>query len=216
MRLLGIHHPALLTAALLALSAPALAQPIGEILRDRAAPPEGPAPAAPPPPGAPGTPDAQQHIDAWLARLAAAPDAQTARIAEERVLAAWLRSGSDTVDLLVRWAMQAMEEEDYPAALDLLDAVVVMKPDFAEGWNKRATVFYLQDELGKALADIAHVLALEPLHFVAISGLGIILREVGQETLALEALRRALAIHPYLENVQDLIDELEKETGRDI
>jgi tetratricopeptide (TPR) repeat protein len=126
-----------------------------------------------------------------------------------------MKSGSDTVDLLMGWAMKAMNEKDFPLALDLLDQVVTMQPDFAEGWNKRATIEYMQDDYGKALADIAHALALEPRHFGAMSGMGMILREIEENEEALAVLRRALEIHPQLENIDTLVKELERKVGQD-
>ena len=101
-----------------------------------------------------------------------------------------------------------MESKDYGIALELLDAIVEMRPGYAEGWNKRATLFYLMDDYDRAMRDILEVLEREPRHFGALSGLGLILQEVGQKRGALEAFRRALAVHPHLGNVQDSIKAL--------
>ena len=136
-------------------------------------------------------------------------DADAADRAESDILALWLESGSETVDLLMRWALQAIDSKAYPLALDYLDRITTLKPEYVEGWNKRATVYYLTDDYGKALSDIEHVLALEPRHFGALAGLGTIFRDLDQDRRALTAYRAALAIDPRMDNVQKAIDELE-------
>jgi len=109
--------------------------------------------------------------------------------------------------------MKFMEEKQYPRALDVLDQVVLLKPDFAEGWNKRATVYYLIDDYGSSLADIRRTLALEPRHFGALSGLGFILDETGQKEQAIAVFRKALAINPQLDRIKEAVERLEKETA---
>lgn len=158
----------------------------------------------------------QSQIDQWFDKLASARNERDGQVAAGHIQQIWMKSGSDTVDLLMGWALQAVTDEDLPLALDLLDAVTTLKPDFAEGWNKRATVEYMQDHYDQALSDIARVLAIEPRHFGALSGLGMILRELDQNERALDALKRALALNPYLENVPDLVDELERKVSQDI
>jgi tetratricopeptide (TPR) repeat protein len=111
----------------------------------------------------------------------------------------------------------AADEKDYDLAIRLLGAVIELKPDYAEGWNRRATIFYLKKDYAHAVADIREVLVREPRHFGALSGLGLILQEIGDEKHALEAYRRALAIDPHLEHVADVVKTLsEKVEGRDI
>ena len=117
----------------------------------------------------------------------------------------------------MNWAMKAMEAKDYAVALDFLDRVIIMKPDFAEGWNKRATVYFLMDDYSKSIADIGKILALEPRHFGALSGLGMIMREIGEDKRAIEAYQKALAVDPNLEGVQKALDELQaKAAGKQI
>lgn len=155
------------------------------------------------------------ELDMWFERLSHAENKSQAAVAESHIQQIWMKSGSDTVDLLMGWAMTAMTEKDYPLALDLLDQVVTIKPDYAEGWNKRATIEYMQDDYDKSLADIAHALALEPRHFGAMSGMGMILRDLEENEEALAVLKRALEIHPQLENIKTLVEELEKKVGQD-
>jgi tetratricopeptide (TPR) repeat protein len=112
---------------------------------------------------------------------------------------------------------EAIDEKDYDLAIKLLDAIIAIKSDYVEAWNRRATVFYLKQDYGHALADIREVLAREPRHFGALAGLGLILQDMGDDKHALEAFRRALAIDPHLENLSDVVKTLtEKVDGRDI
>ena len=149
--------------------------------------------------------------------LKIAPDADTAKAIEDRIWAVWMVSGSDTCNLLMGRAKSAADEKDYELAVKLLDAVIALKPDYAEGWNRRATIYYLQKDYGHALADIRQVLLREPRHFGALSGLGLIMQELGDDKHALEAYRRALAVDPHLENLSEAIKTLsEKVEGRDI
>ena len=154
-----------------------------------------------------------ERLDELFATLKTAKTADAGKAAENAIVTLWLQSDSDTIDLLMSWTLKAMEEKNYALALDFLDRIVTMKPDYAEGWNKRATVHYLNDDYGKSIADIGRTLALEPRHFGALSGLGTIMRSLGDETRAMDAYRRALAVDPYLDNVKKALDELEAETA---
>jgi tetratricopeptide (TPR) repeat protein len=148
--------------------------------------------------------------------LKTASDEASGRDTERAIVRLWLDSGSDTVDLLMAWSMKAIDDKDYPLALDFLDRIIALKPDYVEGWNKRATVYYLTDDYNKSLADIAETLALEPRHFGALTGLGAIMREIDQPKKAIEAYREALALDPFLTSVKKSLDELEaKAAGKD-
>ena len=158
-----------------------------------------------------------EQLDTLFQTLRAASSKEAAKAAEDGIWRLWLESGSDTIDLLMSWAMKAMEAKDYATALDFLDRVVIMKPDYAEGWNKRATVYFLMDDYSKSIADIGKTLALEPRHFGALSGLGMIMRELGEDKRAIEAYQKALAVDPNLDGVQKALDELQaKAAGKQI
>lgn len=172
-------------------------------------------------PELPATPPVESRaaeLDALFEILRTARSDAGAVAAENGILAIWLQSGSDTVDLMMTWTLAAMEAKDYPAALDFLDRITQMKPDFVEGWNKRATVYYLTDDYARALSDIRRVLALEPRHFGALAGLGSILRELGEDGKALEAYEAALAVDPHLDEVKKAVEDLRNKgvAGRDI
>jgi tetratricopeptide (TPR) repeat protein len=158
-----------------------------------------------------------QNLDRLFEALKVAPDDDSAKYVENRIWAIWLASGSDTANLLMGRAKTAVDHKDYDLAIKLLNATIDIKPDFAEAWNRRATVYYTKKDFSRALADIHEVLAREPRHFGALSGLGIILQELGDDKHALEVFRRALAIHPHLERIPELVNKLsEKLDGRDI
>jgi tetratricopeptide (TPR) repeat protein len=161
--------------------------------------------------------DKTQNLDRLFAALKVAPDEESAKYIENRIWAIWLASSSDTANLLMGRVKTATDSKDFDLAIRLLNAIIDIRPDFTEAWNRRATVYYTKKDFGRALADIHEVLAREPRHFGALSGLGIILQELGDEKRALDAFRRALTIHPHLERVPELVKKLsEKIDGREI
>jgi tetratricopeptide (TPR) repeat protein len=208
---------AVLTAAVLALVAPVAA--IGQTV----APPEQPhgnaiEPMQPPKDlPKPQFGDRSRNLDFLFGALKAAPDEESAKQVENRIWALWLASGSDTANLLMTRAKAAIDGNDLDLAVRLLDSIVKIKPDYVEAWNRRATLHYMRKEFGEALEDIRQVLRLEPRHFGAMSGLGMILQEFGDEKHALDVFRRALEINPRLQKIPDLVKTLsEKVEGREI
>lgn len=165
-------------------------------------------------------PDAEANPDEVLDRLFAqlrmADGKETAGVLENAIQAMWLRSGSPTADVLMKQAGAAVEAKSYGPALAILDTVVELYPDFAEGWNRRASVHFLRGDYTSSLSDIDQVLALEPRHFGALSGLGAIEKERGNGRAALRALRRAKVINPNLDSIDDRIRELEQEFDQKI
>ena len=149
--------------------------------------------------------------------LKVAPDADSAKQVENRIWALWLASGSDTANLLMSRARTAIEAEDLDLALKLLDAIIEIRPDYVEAWNRRATIRYMRKEFSESMQDIRQVLIREPRHFGAMSGLGMILQEFGEEKGALEVFRRVLEINPHMPKIDEAIKSLvEKVEGRDI
>ncbi|QFT30022.1 tetratricopeptide repeat protein [Roseibium porphyridii] len=153
----------------------------------------------------------QSRLDELYAELADTEDANAAGRITREIQRIWMDSGSDTVDVLMSRAGKAIQADDHGLALDLLDVVVVLKPSFAEGWNRRATVHYMREDFGKSLVDIERTLALEPRHWGALSGLAIIQRRLGFEDSALETFKRALEVNPGLENATKAVEDLEKD-----
>jgi tetratricopeptide (TPR) repeat protein len=156
-------------------------------------------------------------LDTLFSALKVAPDDASAKAIEDRIWAVWVASGSDTCNLLMSRVKDATDDKDYDLAIKLLDAIIAIRPDYVEAWNRRATIYYLKQDFAHSIADIAEVLAHEPRHFGALSGLGMILQEIGDDKDALDAYRRALAIDPRLEGIPDVVKTLSvKVEGRDI
>lgn len=151
-----------------------------------------------------------EHLEGLFSLLADKDNKDWDRTAQQ-IQVIWNRSGSDSMDLLLFRAREAMEEKQYDVALVHLDDLTRLAPDFAEGWNVRATVHFVTENYGRSLEDIAKTLKLEPRHFGALSGLGIILDRIGEQKAALEVYRRAQAIHPHLEGVNEGIKKLSKD-----
>src|ERR1700694_584308 len=161
--------------------------------------------------------DRTRGLDFLFGALKAAPDEASAKHVEARIWAQWLQTPSDTAALLMMRAKVAMDAQQTDVALKLLDALVKLRPDWVEVWNRRATLYYLQNDYGRSLQDIQQVLIREPRHFGALAGLGMIMQDLGDEQRALDAFRKALAINPHLEKVPELVQSLsEKVEGRDI
>jgi tetratricopeptide (TPR) repeat protein len=181
-------------------------------------------PASPPkkkvvgPTGQPKTSaERAKSLDFLFGALKVAPDDASARHVEAKIWSIWMQTPSDTAALLMLRARAAMEAQQMDIAQKLLDAVVKLRPDYIEGWNRRATLYYLQNDYARSLADIAQVLAREPRHFGALAGLGMIMQDLGDDKRALEVFRKALVIDPHMEKVPELVKTLtEKVEGRDI
>jgi tetratricopeptide (TPR) repeat protein len=161
--------------------------------------------------------DKTKGLDFLFGALKAAPDEASAKHVEARIWALWLQTPSDTAALLMMRAKTAMDAQQTDVAMKLLDAVIKLRPDYVEAWNRRATLYYLKNDYAHSLEDIQQVLVREPRHFGALAGLGMIMQDLGDEKRALDAFRQALAINPHLEKVPELVKTLtEKVEGRDI
>ena len=121
------------------------------------------------------------------------------------------------MDLLLERGRQALAEGDPALAIEHLTALVDHAPDFAEGWNARATAYYETGDFGPAISDIGHVLTLNPRHFGALSGLGVIFEDLGRPEQAMEVYKAALAINPHAPGLQDAVDRIESDLrGQDL
>jgi tetratricopeptide (TPR) repeat protein len=201
------------------LSAVVIAAPVGALAQDpRVTPPKEQKKLPEPPSKLPKVgADRTRGLDFLFGALKAAPDEVSAKHVEARIWALWLQTPSDTAALLMMRAKAAMDAQQMDIALKLLDAVVKLRPDYVEAWNRRATLHYLRNDYAHSLGDIEQVLVREPRHFGALAGLGMIMQDLGDEKRALDAFRKALAINPYLEKVPELVKTLsEKVEGRDI
>ncbi|HUI19428.1 MAG TPA: hypothetical protein VLZ74_00050 [Methylocella sp.] len=165
------------------------------------------------------TPEAarKEMVDALFERLQKASDSEDAQHIAEAIERLWLQSYSDTASLLMQRAMASMEAGQYPLALSLLDKLVVLQPDWAEAWNQRATTRFLTGDSDGAMADIDRVMKLEPRHFGALSGMGMILQQTGFDKAALEIFNKVLQLYPFEPDIRKLADKLTLELeGQDI
>lgn len=154
------------------------------------------------------------RLDGLFGQLRTA-DAATASPIESEIWQIWLHSPrQEAADLMAR-GVAAMDRADPGAALAAFDRLVTLAPDFAEGWNKRATVLYLMGRYEDSIRDIGRVLALEPRHFGALSGLGLCNVQLHRDEAALSAFQRAAAIDPSLSGVQDNIAALKKQIEKE-
>lgn len=151
-------------------------------------------------------------MDRLYAELAD-PDNPAWELAQADILREWSKSGSATMDLLLKRGTEAMEAGDLPAAIEHLTALTDHAPEFAEGWNARATAYFLAGQYGPSLADIRRTLALNPHHFGALTGLGTILEQTGEPEEAMRAYRAVLALNPHQESVRQALGRLEKDAN---
>jgi tetratricopeptide (TPR) repeat protein len=168
--------------------------------------PDGQAPQAKQDEPPPKTP-AEERADLY-ARLAASKDAEETEGIIGLLLHSYSESGSDTGDLLLQHARQAIGVERYSDALEILDQTIALLPDWAEGWNVRATARYLDDDYNGSMADIAQTLKREPNHLGALMGMGAILEARGKREDALKVYERALTIAPHWRNAEEAADKL--------
>jgi len=135
-------------------------------------------------------------------------DSRVRAFAENAMWQVWSRSGDAEADRLFAVGVEQMQARQAEAAVETFTGVIARRPEFAEGWNKRATVYYLLGEYTKSLADCDEVLKRNPYHFGALSGYGMIYLQLDQPTRALEYFERALAVNPNLSSVQEAADKL--------
>lgn len=168
-------------------------------------------PAAPASPRSPAA-----TLDRLFERLAAAKSAEEAKGIANLIQRRWARSGSDTADLLMTRAQTALRQKQTEIAIELLDRVISLEPDWAEGWNQRASALFVAGDPIRSMLDIGEALKREPRHYGAMMGLGTILRQQGDDKRAMVAYRRALEIYPQMEAIKNAVDSLKTEVdGRD-
>jgi tetratricopeptide (TPR) repeat protein len=141
-------------------------------------------------------------------RLAGSKDADETEGLVGLLLTAYAQSGSDTADLLLKRARKAIDAKDYDAAESLLDATIAVLPDWAEAWNARATLRYLEGDLDGSMADIAETLKREPRHLGALLGMASILESRDKHEEALKVYERVLAIAPRWKSAGEAADKL--------
>lgn len=190
------------------------------------APPTPPDPVAPPtapeglaePERVPGDArDPAEELNALFTELAVADQGDRWQAIEHRIWILWSQSPSPSERFLMSRAVKAMNAKKFEDALLFLDDLTRLAPDFAEAWNKRATIHFILQNYGQSVADIQRTLVLEPRHFGALSGLGMILERLDRPEDAIQVYRRALEIHPHLQGAKDAVERLSPEVeGREL
>lgn len=152
------------------------------------------------------------RLDALFQQLQGVTDAEAPNI-EQAIWLEWSKSGSPAMDLLLKRGQDALASGDPHTAIDHLTALIDHAPDFAEGYNERATAYFQIGQFGLSIADIAHTLSLNPRHFGALAGLGMIFEQLNEPDKALEVYREALKIDPHMKDVKAAVARLEDHLG---
>jgi len=150
------------------------------------------------------------RLDDLFAKLKTESRAASAGRIARQIVGIWNESGSDTINLLMQWSAEAIGRQQYATAQDLLEQVTTLKPEYAEGWNRRATLYYMMSDYGRSLSDIETTLRLEPRHFGALSGLAAIFQKTSKDRQALDTWYRVLSIYPANRQAQKTVEELEE------
>lgn len=149
-------------------------------------------------------------------RLEQATGAAEAEQIESEIWLAWLAGNNAESDQMMKRIVAAMGSKDLDEALIASTELVELDPDFAEAWNKRATIHYLMGDLNSSVEDIHRTLQLEPKHFGAISGLGLIFLRKGNLSAALEAFEQVLRITPQSINARRSVEQVRSQIGEEI
>ncbi|HIB43216.1 MAG TPA: hypothetical protein EYO37_04455 [Nitrospina sp.] len=150
-------------------------------------------------------------------RLRVTQDLAEARGIEGTIWEIWTESENANVNRAMLIGIASMHAGQLGTALNKFNEVIQLAPDFAEGWNKRATIFYLMKKFDQSVNDIAQTLKLEPRHFGALSGLGLINQAIGQNKAAIKAFEHALDLNPHLPGLKEKVTKMKKlEFGRKI
>jgi tetratricopeptide (TPR) repeat protein len=136
------------------------------------------------------------------------PDHMVRMGAEQALWDIWSRSGNQDISRLLERGVHAMTQGEWDDAIADFTAIINRDPGFAEGWNKRATAYFLKRDFQQSLADCDEVIKRNPYHFGALSGYGMIYVELDQPARALEYFERALAVNPNMDGVRDAANSL--------
>ncbi|NTG42172.1 hypothetical protein [Rhizobium rhizogenes] len=150
----------------------------------------------------------KQQVDNLFTALKRQRDPDQANLIADQIRVELSDSRSATINLLMQWADKAIQEKRNAAAMDFLDQVISLKPDYVEGWNRRATLNYAIGDYRKSMEDINQVLRIEPRHFGALGGMAAILSETGKDEMALKAWERFLEVYPANRAAQEQVNTL--------
>ncbi|MFT5658140.1 MAG: tetratricopeptide (TPR) repeat protein [Gammaproteobacteria bacterium] len=146
-----------------------------------------------------------KKLDRMFASLKTATNEKDARQIESAIWQLWFNPDNLEIKRMMSTIMTTRQAGNYDAAIQLLNELIDSYPDYSEGWNQRATIYFLMGDFDKSVLDVAQTLKREPRHFGAYAGLAIILWQQGKQDLARKSLREAIRIHPFLRE-QDMFD----------
>lgn len=154
-------------------------------------------------------------LDDLFTRLHETTSSTEASLIQRRIWSIWYESDDPQVEALMTDGLEAMQTRKFYSAISVFSKVIKIAPDFAEGWNRRATVYYLIGQYEKSLTDVDKVLALEPRHFGAWSGAGQIYNQLERKRESMNAFRKALAVNPHMPSPRIMLERLEKDLEGD-
>jgi len=148
------------------------------------------------------------RLDALFERIAVTDNPEEAAVIQRKIWRIWVRAGQAEIDRRMEKGIEALASNELGRAIELFSEIVEISPNFAEGWNKRATAYYLNGDFTASVRDIERTLALEPRHFGAVSGMGLIFLSQGDELGALQAFTRVLEINPHATGAREQVRRL--------
>ena len=151
------------------------------------------------------------RLDGLFERLQSTHDAQEAARIEAKIWHIWLQADQEDLNVLMRQGAIAMSANNFALALESFNALIRLAPNLAEAWNKRATLYYLMRKFDASIADVKQTLALEPRHFGAIAGLGLIYEQLGNLPAALQAFREGLNVNPHMASIRKKSQKIARE-----
>ena len=151
------------------------------------------------------------RLDGLFERLQSTGDKLDAARIEAKIWHIWLQAGQEDLNVLMRQGARAMSTNDLALALESFNALIRLAPNLAEAWNKRATLYYLMRNFDASIADVKQTLALEPRHFGAIAGLGLIYEQLGNLPAALQAFREGLKVNPHMASIREKSQKIARE-----
>ncbi|MGI9315974.1 MAG: tetratricopeptide repeat protein [bacterium] len=134
-----------------------------------------------------------------------------ARVVTSEIWQQWLRTDSDEAQQMMSLGIELMNRYALDDAVRVFSALIEIEPDFAEAWNKRATVYYMMGKFDLSTADVAETVRLEPRHFGALSGQGLIYLKTNRREAAVEWFKKALKVNPFMENIRSSVEQIEQE-----
>lgn len=150
------------------------------------------------------------RLDDLFQFLRQTEDRNQAQAVQNVIWGIWFEAPNAGTGMLMKQGQAAMSGGDYMSAKQAFDALVELEPDFAEAWNRRATLHYLMGNYTASISDVERTLRLEPRHFGAMSGLGLIYDAIGDEEAALAAFQKALTLNPHMPAIQARASEIEQ------